>query len=116
MKKLLIFSHASVLEVNRDVFYELSRQHQAEVRIACPEFWRGDLIRDLNCQTNTKFPAVTVVPLPTLLAGNGSLFFYRTRLRQAFKDWQPDFVFVDEEPWSLACFQIYNAFPKAELV
>lgn len=116
MKKVLVFSHASILEVNRDLFYRMAELYDVDLRIACPEEWRGDLISNLRCQENRGNPRVPVIALPVSLSGNGSLFFYRTRLQDAFRDWQPELVFVDEEPWSLACAQIYRSFPSAELV
>ncbi|MGZ3693733.1 MAG: glycosyltransferase [Bdellovibrionota bacterium] len=116
MKRLLIFSHASVLEINRDLYYQLGAKFQAEIKIVAPTFWRGDLIRHLRCQKNTGYPEIEVIDLPVRFPGNGSLFYYRANLQEKFKDWSPDIIFVDEEPWSLACLQIFRAFPDAQRI
>jgi glycosyltransferase involved in cell wall biosynthesis len=43
------------------------------------------------------------------------LFFYRSSLRRALAGWEPELVFLDEEPWSLAALQTYIAFPRAKV-
>jgi glycosyltransferase involved in cell wall biosynthesis len=43
------------------------------------------------------------------------LFFYRSSLRRALAGWEPDLVFLDEEPWSLAALQTYLEFPRAKV-
>ncbi|MEI9939926.1 MAG: glycosyltransferase [Pseudomonadota bacterium] len=113
-KKILVLSHAGVLEVNRAVFQALAR-FGADVTMVVPREWKGDLIRGLRFEARDSDRSLRVVPLPVALSGKGSLFFYRSRLRRALAGWEPELVFLDEEPWSLAALQTYLEFPRAKV-
>jgi glycosyltransferase involved in cell wall biosynthesis len=113
-KKILVLSHAGVLEVNRAVFQELARL-EAEVTMFVPREWKGDLIRDLRFEARESDRSLRVLPLPVAFSGNGSLFFYRSSLRNALAGWEPDLIFLDEEPWSLAALQTFLEFPGAKI-
>jgi glycosyltransferase involved in cell wall biosynthesis len=113
-KKILVLSHAGVLEVNRAVFQELARL-DADVTMIVPREWKGDLIRGLRFEAREGDRSLRVIPLPVTLSGKGSLFFYRSSLRRALAGWEPDLVFLDEEPWSLAALQTFLEFPRAEI-
>jgi len=113
-KKILILSHAGVLEVNRAVFQELARL-DADVVMVVPRTWKGDLIRGLRFQASDNDRLMRVISLPVAFSGKGSLFFYRSSLRRALSAWVPDLVFLDEEPWSLAALQTYLEFPCARV-
>lgn len=79
-----------------------------------PRDWKGDLIRGLQFEAREGDRSLRVIPLPVAFSGNGSLFFYRSWLPRVLGDWQPELVFLDEEPWSLAALQTYLAFPRAQ--
>ena len=113
-KKLLVLSHAGVLEVNRAVFQELARL-DLDVTMVVPREWNGDLIRNLRFEARDSDRPLQVIPLPVAFSGRGSLFFYRSSLRRALAGWEPDLIFLDEEPWSLAALQARLAFPRTEL-
>lgn len=113
-KKILVLSHAGVLEVNRAVFQELARL-DADVTMIVPRDWKGDLIRGLHFEPRESDRSLRVIPLPVIFSGKGSLFFYRSSLRRALGEWQPEQVFLDEEPWSLAALQTYLEFPRAKV-
>ena len=113
-KKILVLSHAGVLEVNRAVFQELARL-DADVAMVVPRDWKGDLIRGLRFEASEGDRSMRVIPLPVAFSGKGSLFFYRSSLRRALAGWKPDLVFLDEEPWSLAALQTYLEFPRAKV-
>lgn len=110
MKRLLVLSHAAVLDVNRAPFQALARVSEAEVRMIVPRSWQGDLIRGLRFEKSENDRNIDVVPLPIRMSGNGSLFFYGDSLGRQLRGWQPDQVFVDEEPWSLSALQSFRAF------
>ncbi|HYQ03666.1 MAG TPA: glycosyltransferase [Polyangiaceae bacterium] len=113
-KRILVLSHAGVLEVNRAVFQELARL-DAEVTMVVPSAWKGDLISDLRFEPRESDQRLRVFPLPVAFSGNGSLFFYRSSLRRVLGGWVPDLVFLDEEPWSLAALQTFLEFPRATI-
>lgn len=108
MDRIAIFSHAAIVPANRELFRELGKQY--ELLIVCPLHWKGSLIRDL-----TATPEKDLLPLPAIGAGNGSLFFYRSLLSPV-RDFQPDLIFLDEEPWSLVALQVYLLFPHVPKV
>jgi glycosyltransferase involved in cell wall biosynthesis len=114
-KKILVLSHAGVLEVNRAVFQELARL-EVDVTMVVPRDWKGDLIRGLRFEPKASDRSLRVIPLPVAVSGNGSLFFYRRSLRRALSGWRPDLVFLDEEPWSLAALQTFLTFPEAKIL
>ncbi len=114
-KKILVLSHAGVLEVNRAVFQELG-ELDLDVAMVVPRQWKGDLIRGLRFIAGAKDRSLRVIPLPVALSGRGSLFFYSASLRRALADFQPELVFLDEEPWSLAALQTFLEFPQAKIV
>lgn len=114
-KKILVLSHAGVLEVNRAVFQELARLFEVDVTMVVPREWRGDLISDLRFEPREGDRPLRVFPLPVAFSGNGSLFFYRSSLRHVLAGWEPDLVFLDEEPWSLAALQTFLEFPRATI-
>jgi glycosyltransferase involved in cell wall biosynthesis len=114
-KKILVLSHAGVLEVNRAVFQELARFFEVDVTLIVPREWKGDLISDLHFEPREGDRSLRVFPLPVAFSGNGSLFFYRSSLRRVLAGWKPDLVFLDEEPWSLAALQTFLEFPGARI-
>jgi len=114
-KKILVLSHAGVLEVNRAVFQELA-QLGDDIAMVVPREWKGDLIRGLTFRAGERDLSLRVIPLPVAFSGKGSLFFYRASLRRALAGWEPELVFLDEEPWSLAALQTFLEFPKAKIV
>jgi L-malate glycosyltransferase len=109
-KRVLVLSHAGVLEVNRAVFQNLGAAG-VDVTMVVPTEWKGDLIRALRYEASTSDSSLRIVACPVVFSGRGSLFFYRSSLRSALGDWEPDLVFLDEEPWSLAALQAFLAFP-----
>lgn len=114
-KQLLVLSHAGVLEVNRAPFQWLAQVADIEVTFIVPQAWRGDLINELRFKRAASDSPIRVVALPCVFPGNGSLFFYRASLRRILRGLNPDHIFLDEEPWSLAALQVARAFPRAEI-
>lgn len=102
MPKILVASHAGVLEVNRAVYVELANLG-FEVSFLVPESWKGDLIRNLQFRRGKSEESFSFHAKPTFFSGNGSLFFYRN-LKDIPKNF--DLLFIDEEPWSLSALQL----------
>ncbi len=109
-KRLLVVSHAGVLDVNRAIFQALAENPEFEVVMIVPSSWRGDLIAALQFEKTDRDARLRIIDLPIVWGGNGSLFFFCARLRARLDGWVPDLIFVDEEPWSLASAQIGFAF------
>ena len=103
--RLLILSHAGVLAVNRAPFQALAAQTRTKITLVVPKQWKGDLITDLSFKRVPQDASLEVIALPVAFSGNGSLFTYPSGLREVFHTFKPDFVLIDEEPWSLAAAQ-----------
>jgi rhamnosyl/mannosyltransferase len=115
--KLLVLSHAAVLEVNRALFQALQRMGNFEVSMVVPRRWRGDLISDLRFERSANDGGLRIHDLPVLGSGNGSLFVYAGGLRRVLRDESPDLIFLDEEPWSLNAGQVcWSAGGRATVV
>jgi hypothetical protein len=69
-KKILVLSHAGVLEVNRAVFQELARLGE-DIAMVVPRDWKGDLIRGLRFEARDSDRSLRVIPLPVAFSGKG---------------------------------------------
>ncbi len=100
--KILVISHSAILRVNQFLYEELaSRGH--EINVIVPKTWSsGGLGKNHTWQNNEN---VRIIPVETSFSGNGSLYFLNTSLRKILKEYKPDVLFIDEEPWSLIMLQ-----------
>jgi glycosyltransferase involved in cell wall biosynthesis len=117
MKRLLVSSHPAVLGVNRGVYRALARGLAVELAIVAPKRWNADLSVDLHFREEPEDRDLRLHPLPVIgrrLPHNNSLFFYRSQLGRRFRDWRPDVVVAEDEPWSLATLQTFTAFPQSQ--
>jgi L-malate glycosyltransferase len=114
-REILFISHAGVLEVNRAPFEALGQICNAHITMIVPSTWKGDLIADLRYKPSIDDRGTRVIPLPVAISGNGSLFFFTANLKDAYGA-DPDWVFVDEEPWSIAALQIFQSFKNSKKV
>ena len=114
MKNIVVMSHAGVLSVNRALFQELARITDIQITLIVPKQWNGDLIQKLEFQQTKEDHLLKIIAVPVKISGNGSLFFYSSELASELKKLStsltPDFLFLDEEPWSLAALQAYQLF------
>lgn len=115
-KKLLVVSHAAVLEVNRAIFQNLASIANVEIKMIVPRNWSGSLIRDLTFQKGPADASLEIFPIEVFNSGNGSLYFFKENPRRVLGVWSPDIVFIDEEPWSLAAAQLCWTFRKSDKV
>jgi len=109
--KVAAVSHSCVVDVNQQLFFELSQRPNLDVLVIAPRVWRSSLLGKvrfralpgLNCKVHNLTPT---------LAGHNALHFYRgyAKVLEAF---QPDILHIDEEPWSLAAWQFTRL--KAQL-
>jgi len=105
MSKVLIISHSSVLSVNRKA-YELLAKRGIEVVLIAPEKWpSGGLGNEYSFEPLTDTGLLKVYTCRPFFRGNGSLYFYSIIFFRIIKNESPDFIFLDEEPWSLIALQ-----------
>ena len=103
MKKLLICSHAYVSPENL-IKPQLLTDH-FDVALVVPKKWSA-MGRDLK--SNMSNPIYfRVFPTRVAFPGNGGKYFYCTvQLFLAFLKFRPHVVYVEEEPWTPAAFEL----------
>ena len=111
MKKLLVLSHACVVDVNRAVFHELAKAADLEIIMVVPKSWKGSLHKfHAYGEIDDDKLFKKVLPISVNFSGNGSLYYYSKSVKKELQNWSPDLIFLDEEPWSLSALQIARQF------
>jgi len=107
--RLLVVSHPAVVNVNQEVYRELSRRGW-EVRIVVPSRWRHEYSQAVLTPTPLAGMEGCLLPTPVALAGRVQRHFYLTRCRALCKALRPDVAFVEAEPYAVAATQWSRAF------
>src|SRR5437879_4121808 len=97
--KVLIVSHACVVDANQRLFVWLEQCDDIELLLVAPRTWRTDLRGTLRFQRLAELQSPIRLLRP-VFSGQGSLHFY-PGAAQCVMGFQPDVIFIDEEPWSL---------------
>jgi glycosyltransferase involved in cell wall biosynthesis len=102
--KLLIVSHAAVLAANQDVIAALSELH--ELTLVTPDRWSHEYDRGLVASSLPSLEGQTR-RLAVLWPGRVPTHAYRNMwaLRRIIAGADPDLVYLEEEPYSLAALQ-----------
>jgi glycosyltransferase involved in cell wall biosynthesis len=108
--KLLAVSHACVIDVNQQLLVELERHPDVELTLIAPKRWRSDIRGDVEFRALEALRA-DIRTLPVLLSGNVNAHAYRG-LGSALRGERFDVAYVDEEPYSLAAFQLLRLKPR----
>lgn len=106
--RLAVISHACVIDVNQRLFKQLCAAHaDVELLMIAPRRWKAStgLVVDYAEVEDAGF---TSRPLPVIGSGQISLHVYRG-LTRALYDFEPDLVYLDEEPYSLPAWQTLRA-------
>lgn len=106
--KILGVSHSCVTDVNQQLYLSLQKSMGAQVELIVPAIWKNQL--STAQFPPSLLPAVDfpVHQLPVNMAGNNSLYFYRSGLQSVIEKAAPDAVFLHEEPWTLSAAQVVN--------
>lgn len=106
-KRLLVVSHACVTPVNQLLFCELEAAYpDMEITVLTPSNWRNDFTG-----TSWKVEAHAclkgrLATLPVLFPWHISLHVYQKGLKQLLEEINPDWIYLDEEPWALVTQQV----------
>lgn len=100
--RILVVSHSAIVPANQKVFANLeARQHG--VCLVRPRNWPLDVTSHVPDESVDLLPTTA---LRVLGAGSIPLHVYDPRrVHQVLQAQRPDVLFVEEEPYSLACFQ-----------
>jgi glycosyltransferase involved in cell wall biosynthesis len=102
--RLAVISHACVIDVNQRLFKQLCAAHEdVELLMIAPRRWRAStgMVVDYAEVEDAGFESR---PLPVIGSGQISLHVYRG-LARALRDFGPEIVYLDEEPYSLPAWQ-----------
>ncbi|MGD9497979.1 MAG: glycosyltransferase family 4 protein [Armatimonadota bacterium] len=102
--RVAVVSHACVVDVNQRLFSELCRHEDVELLLIAPQRWRASTgaVVDFAAVQGARFASR---PLPVIGSGQISLHLYRG-LACVLRDFAPDIVYLDEEPYSLPAWQV----------
>jgi len=105
--KIAVLSHSCVIDVNQQIFVELSRRPGVELLLIAPERWRSALRGTMFFRPLPELED-KCCPLPILFPGHVHFHCYRG-LREKLRAFEPDVLYVDEEPYSLVTLQALRA-------
>lgn len=109
--KVLVVSHACVVDVNQGFFAELAKFENLKIALVIPSVFNTDLRGKLKFSVLSNFDGKIFAMRPLFagknrLLGNKGihLYFYPYWWRPV-REFRPDIIHIDEEPWSLSALQ-----------
>jgi glycosyltransferase involved in cell wall biosynthesis len=112
--RLLIISHSCVLPINRRVYEVLARESDFAIHLLLPSHYTSDFDGRRIHLAEREVPGIETSVGRTILTGHGSSYVYLSGLRRAIREFRPDVLFLDEEPWSLAALQALMCLRRRE--
>ena len=101
--RVLLIAHTYIVRINQKKVQELASIPNMHLRVIVPKTWpeltHSTIRVESPIQANFSFCA-----LPTVLAGDGGKYFYRT-VDLTMRGFKPDVVHIEESPRGLATFQ-----------
>jgi glycosyltransferase involved in cell wall biosynthesis len=105
--RLVVVSHPCVTPVNQDIYARVQARTGWEITIMLPSRWKTEYGRR-RAERSPAFHG-ELIPLPVALAGNIPLHVYLARMRRRLRERRPDVVYVHNEPYAAATFQVVRA-------
>jgi glycosyltransferase involved in cell wall biosynthesis len=110
--RILAISHACVVDVNQRIYRGLEGLGDA-VTLVVPRTWRHEYSPGPFGPRLLEGFRGPLIDLPVSRPGSVPLHFYRARLDRVLREAQPEVVYVEEEPYSLAAYQWTRAAARA---
>jgi glycosyltransferase involved in cell wall biosynthesis len=101
-----------VLAANQSVYAQLTPHF--DVTLVTPRRWRDEL-RPIYDAEAPQSDAVTWVPLSVVGIGRPQRHLYRARVHHLLARWSPQFLIIEEEPFSLSARQWASAARRLEI-
>jgi glycosyltransferase involved in cell wall biosynthesis len=111
-RRLLVVSHPCVVPVNQSVYAELQRRGW-EIAIVVPSRWRHEYSTSDFAPSPLPGLERSLRPLPVALPGRPQRHAYLARPSKVIRDFRPDVVFAEQEPFSVAALQWGTAAARA---
>lgn len=104
--KILVISHSCATAANQRLYEVLAGQTGWEITLVIPQDWRDEFGNRLR---ETPVTGIRVLPVPVRLNGNIILHFYRRNWRKFLERENFDVVYVNQEAYGLATWQVMRA-------
>lgn len=102
--KVLFISHSSVVASYQQKLCEMAKDEQMEVHLLVPRRW-NEANRDVEA-SGPLSGAITLHVEDAYLIGRIAGYFFRPwAVAQLARHIRPDIIHIEEEPWSIACWQ-----------
>ncbi len=103
--RVLVLSHPCAMKPYRRKFEILADRYPLDIRLIVPRRWVENF-RELRVEEDdSKGSNLKLHPRPILFPGYTSRFLYTQGLIPLFRDFRPDIVHLEEEPWSMSALQ-----------
>jgi L-malate glycosyltransferase len=106
--KLLVISHACITSINQQFYAEVERQTGWSLTIVTPENWQNEYGKILSLERWPEYQG-KLLSIPVWKSGNVPLHIYRSFFLNLLKEVDPDFIYVQHEPYAIGTSQIYLA-------
>lgn len=109
--KVLAVSHACVVDVNQELFAELAKLEDLEIALVIPSTFNTDLRGKLKYSVLPNFKGRIFAMHPLfagknrLLGSKGIHLYFYPYWWKPVREFKPDIIHIDEEPWSLSALQ-----------
>jgi glycosyltransferase involved in cell wall biosynthesis len=106
--KLLVVSHSCTNAIAQKFYAEVERQTGWHITIVTPSNWSDEYGNALVPKRWSSYKG-QLKNFPVWASGNIPLHTYQAIFTNLLKGLEPDFIFVHQEPYAIAAFQIYLA-------
>lgn len=105
--KVLMVSHTSLLQAGyQELCVELAKYRDIELKVLVPEYWKELWSSRRVKLEKTHDPNYEIIISSLFFEGNGHLSFFRNQVSRTIKEFRPDILDVEREPWSFGLFQM----------
>ena len=102
--KVLVISHSATQPTYHRKFEEVARHQDIQLRVLVPDTWveNSQVLRSSRRHVGKN---LSFYPGKVTSPGYGSRFFFKRGVVEHFRDFRPDVIHLEEEPWSLCALQ-----------
>ncbi|MGG6267569.1 glycosyltransferase [Leptolyngbya sp. AN03gr2] len=106
--KLLIVNHSCTVSVAQQFYAEIERQTGWEITIVVPENWKDEYGIQREVKRWKDFRG-QLISIPVWQSGSIPLHSYRSLFVNLLREFNPDFIYLHQEPYALVTLQVYLA-------
>ncbi|MBE9012104.1 glycosyltransferase family 4 protein [Pseudanabaenaceae cyanobacterium LEGE 13415] len=106
--KLLIVNHSCTVSVAQQFYAEIEQQTGWEITIVVPENWKDEYGNQREVKRWKDFRG-QLIGIPVWQSGSIPLHSYRSLFVNLLREFNPDFIYLHQEPYALVTLQVYLA-------